>query len=67
MFITANEIFFHHCSSQVYNHHKIILTGVLCMLNWGGSRGGLGGSVEPPKLNVKRITNAWLKKVNQLS
>ena len=22
-------------------------------LSWGGSRGGLGGSVEPPKLNVK--------------
>ena len=30
----------------------------------GGSRGGSGGSVEPPKLNVmwKRITNTWLKK-----
>ena len=28
----------------------------------GGSRGGSGSSVEPPKLNVKAYNNAWLKK-----
>ena len=29
---------------------------------WGGSRGDSGGSVEPPKLNVRRYSNTWLKK-----
>ena len=35
---------------------------------WGGSRGGSGGSVEPPKLNVKTYNKRVVKKkVNQLS
>ena len=34
---------------------------------WGGSGGGLGGSVEPPKLNVKTCKKRVVKKVNQLS
>ena len=34
---------------------------------WGGSRGGSGGSVEPPKLNVKTYNKSVVKKkVNQL-
>ena len=30
--------------------------------NWGGSRGGSGGSVEPPKLNVKTYNKRVVKK-----
>ena len=30
-------------------------------ISWGGSRGGSGGSVEPPKLNVK----TYNKRVNK--
>ena len=29
---------------------------------WGGSRGGSGGSVEPPKLNVKMYNKGVVKK-----
>ena len=29
---------------------------------WGGSRGGSGGSVEPPKLNVKTYSKGVVKK-----
>ena len=36
--------------------------------DWGGSKGGSGGSVEPPKLNVKTYNKRVVKKkVNQLS
>ena len=31
-------------------------------LVWGGSRGGLGGSVEPPKLNVKTYNKRVVKR-----
>ena len=30
--------------------------------SWGGSRGGSGGSVEPPKLNVKTYNKRVVKK-----
>ena len=30
--------------------------------SWGGSRGGPGGSVEPPKLNVKTYNKRVVKK-----
>ena len=30
--------------------------------HWGGSRGGSGGSVEPPKLNVKTYSKRVVKK-----
>ena len=37
-------------------------------LFWGGSRGGSGGSVDPPKLNVKTYNKRVVKKqVNHLS
>ena len=32
------------------------------MVLWGGSRGGSGGSVEPPKLNVKTCNKRVVKK-----
>ena len=31
-------------------------------IHWGGSRGGSGGSVEPPKLNVKTYNKHVVKK-----
>ena len=38
------------------------------IMTWGGSRGGSGGSVEPPKLNVKTYNKRVVKKkVNQIS
>ena len=30
--------------------------------HWGGSRGGSGGSVEPPKLNAKTYNKRVVKK-----
>ena len=33
-----------------------------CYLNWGGSRAGSGGSVEPPKLNIKTYNKRVVKK-----
>ena len=32
---------------------------------WGGARGGSGGSVEPPKLNVKTYSKRMVKKKNK--
>ena len=32
---------------------------------WGGSRGGSGGSVESPKLNVKTYTKGVVKKKSE--
>ena len=32
------------------------------LLNWGGSRGGSGGSIEPPKVNVKTENKRVVKK-----
>ena len=47
-----------------YNGPKMSPTHVVALeadvIIWGGSS---GGSIEPPKLNLKTtITNAWLKK-----
>ena len=40
----------------------------VCSYSWGGSRGGSGGSVEPPKLNVQTYNKRLVKKkVNHLS
>ena len=36
--------------------------GIGYMCSWGGSRGGSGGSVEPPKLNVKTYNKRVVKK-----
>ena len=37
-----------------------------CVYSWGGSRGGSGGLVENPKLNVKTYNKRVVKKkVNQ--
>ena len=38
------------------------LTPENTMETWGGARGGLGGSVEPPKLNVKTYNKRVVKK-----
>ena len=43
-----------------FNHFQLI------SYSYGGSRGGSGGSVEPPKLNVKTSNKRVVKKkVNQ--
>ena len=41
----------------VYSEYKLYVLEV-----WGGSRGGSGGSVEPPKLNVKMYNKRVVKK-----
>ena len=47
---------------------KMFLLSLITVVIWGGSRGGSGGSVEPPKLNVKMYNKRVVKKkVNQLS
>ena len=60
-----------HCqdSSYVQNRYSsAILQSITwfystwLMAFWGGSRGGSGGSVEPPKLNVKTYNKRVVKK-----
>ena len=46
-----------------FNHR--VVTGQpikTCKYSWGGSRGGSGGSVEPPRLNVKMYNKCMVKK-----
>ena len=66
------------CSEDIVSNFEAEQFGKLVFLwvrpafflsfSWGGSRGGSGGSVEPPKLDVKTYNKRVVKeKVNQLS
>ena len=55
-------------SSPVSFHEKAETSRKVTNLgyfSWGGSRGGSGGSVEPPKLNVKTYNKRVVKKKSE--
>ena len=51
-------------SSPTFSFSPFLFSNNACVraVIWGGSRGGSGGSVEPPKLNVKTYNKRVVKK-----
>ena len=64
---SRGNYYFYYASGGFVQHTRRYESSIFSVFNcrtniWGGSRGGSGGSVEPPKLNVKTYNKLVVKK-----